>query len=295
MHIGDWSATRELNTIYSDIRALGLETNLAELSAFGFTVVEGALSPDLTARLRGKILEIAEQRLGRPLDIENETATQEVNFIPYLLYKDPIFQEAVLERRQLTLISYLLGKHCQLSSLSCHLKGPGGAGLLIHTDNGNGVPAPYSPYSLVANCNYALVDYTEERGALAMVPGSHNLARQPTAGERGLDGAQRNPDAIAIEVPAGSAIVWHGNTWHGSFPRKVPGLRINLSVFYCRQFMMPQENYRDYLPEGYLANHPDGARLGVLLGQEIVHGWREDGPSERFYANRGQVGRTWQA
>ncbi|MDB5694604.1 MAG: hypothetical protein JWN21_147 [Sphingomonas bacterium] len=295
MEIGNWSATRELNDIYRDIRELGLETNLAELSAYGFTTIEGALSPDLTRRLRERILQIAEERLGRPLDIDGETETQEVNFIPYLLYQDPIFQEAVLERRQLTLISYLLGQHCQLSSLSCHLKGPGGAGLLIHSDNGNGVPAPYSPYSLVANCNYALVDYTEEKGALAMVPGSQNLARQPTAAERGLDGTARNPDAIAVEVPAGTAIVWHGNTWHGSFPRKVPGLRINLSAYYCRQFMVTQENYKDFLPEGYLANHPESERMATLLGQNTVHGWREEGPSERFYANRGQAGRTWQA
>jgi len=43
MEIGDWAATRDLNRIYADIRALGLETNLAELEAFGFTVIEGAL------------------------------------------------------------------------------------------------------------------------------------------------------------------------------------------------------------------------------------------------------------
>lgn len=295
MYIGDWSATRELNGLYRDIRELGIETNLAELSAFGFTVIEGALSPELTTKLREKIIAIAEERLGRKLDIENETDTQEINFIPYLLYKDPIFQHAVLERRQLSLITYLLGQHCVLSSLSCHLKGPGGAGLLLHSDTGNGVPAPFPPYSLVANCNFALTDYTEERGALAMVPGSQNLGRQPTAGERGLDGNERNPDAIAIEVPAGSAVVWHGNTWHGSFPRKIPGLRINLSTYYCRQYIVPQENYKDYVPEGYLDGVTESDRLGRLLGQELNHGWRDEGPSERFYANRGAAGRTWQS
>jgi ectoine hydroxylase-related dioxygenase (phytanoyl-CoA dioxygenase family) len=295
MQIGNWSATRELNDLYREIRELGIEGNLAELSAFGFTVIEGALSADLTTRLRTKIIAIAEDRLGRKLDIANEVDTQEINFIPYLLYKDPVFQEALLERRQLALITYLLGQHCQLSSLSCHLKGPGGAGLLLHSDTGNGVPAPFSPYSLVANCNFALTDYTEERGALAMVPGSHNLARHPTVSERGLDGNDRNPDAIPIEVPAGSAVVWHGNTWHGSFPRKIPGLRINLSTYYCRQFIVPQENYKDHVPAGYLDGNPDAARLGRLLGQETVHGWRDDGPSERFNERRGVAGRTWQA
>ena len=71
MQIGDWSATPDLNDIYREIRALGLETNLAELEAFGFTVVEGALSPDLTRRLKDTVIGIAEARVGRTLDLEN--------------------------------------------------------------------------------------------------------------------------------------------------------------------------------------------------------------------------------
>ena len=73
MQIGDWAATRDLNRIYGDIRAFGLETNLAELEAFGFTVIEGALSPDLTTRLRGAVLDAWEERHGRKLDLEHET------------------------------------------------------------------------------------------------------------------------------------------------------------------------------------------------------------------------------
>ena len=53
-------------------------------------------------------------------------------------------------------------------------------------------------------------------------------------------------------MPAGSAILWHGATWHGSFPRKKPGLRINLSAYFCRPHLMPQESYRDSIPEGFL-------------------------------------------
>ena len=45
MEILDWPATRELNGIYREIRELGLETNLAELEAFGFTVIDNTLSP----------------------------------------------------------------------------------------------------------------------------------------------------------------------------------------------------------------------------------------------------------
>jgi hypothetical protein len=296
MEIGDWTATPDLNVIYREIRALGLETNLAELEAFGFTVIEGALDAETTKGLRGRILEIAEARLGRALDPERETedSLKGVQLIPYLLFKDPVFKTAVLNHKPLALITYLLGRHCILSSLTCHLKGPGGDGLLLHSDTANGIPEPFSPYSHVANTNYALTDYTEENGCLAMAPGSHRLHRQPTKWETGLDGNRRYEHVIPIEVPAGSAIVWHGNTWHGSFPRKKPGLRVNLATYFCREYLQTQEAYRYNVPEGYL--QPGDERLARLLGADLVHNWRDEGAGEKFAARHREIGRsrTWQ-
>jgi ectoine hydroxylase-related dioxygenase (phytanoyl-CoA dioxygenase family) len=281
MEIGNWSATPDLNEIYRDIRELGLESNLAELEAFGFTVVENALSTEQVEYFRARIIEISEARMGRKLDLENETEHAETAFIPYLLYKDKRFKESVTNPKTLTLISYLLGQHCILSSLGCHLKGPGGKGLLLHSDTSNGIPDPFSPYSHVANCNYALTDYTEAGGALAMVPGSHRHFRQPTKYEKGLDGNERYEHVIPIEVPAGSAIVWHGNTWHGSFPRKTPGLRINLSNYFCREYIAPQEDYRNTVPADFLDGETD-KRLARLLGSDLAYGWTDDGPLKHF-------------
>jgi ectoine hydroxylase-related dioxygenase (phytanoyl-CoA dioxygenase family) len=34
--------------------------------------------------------------------------------------------------------------------------------------------------------------------------------------------------AVAVEAPAGSLIVFHGNTWHGALPRRRPGYRFTL-------------------------------------------------------------------
>jgi Phytanoyl-CoA dioxygenase (PhyH) len=295
MQIGDWAATRDLNRIYGDIRALGLESNLAELEAFGFTVIEGALSPDLTRRLRGAVLEAWEARYGRTLDLENETELKEVELASYLIFKDPVFEAAVLNEKPLALITYLLGQSCWLSSLTSHVKGPGKVGLLLHSDTGNGVPAPFSAYSHVANCNYALTDYTEAGGALAMVPGSHRLHRQPTRWEVQLSGNERNPHAIPIEVPAGSAVVWHGNTWHGSFPRTVPGVRVNLATYFCRQYMAPQEIYADNPHAAKLVErHGRDSRMAQLLGFNHFNGWREEGPDLKGRLVM-PAGRTWQS
>ena len=57
-----------------------------------------------------------------------------------------------------------------------------------------------------------LTPCTKDNGALAVVPGSHRLARQPMPGE-GID------QAVPVEAEVGSLILWHGGTWHGAFRR----------------------------------------------------------------------------
>ena len=289
---GEWSATPELNRAYREIRSLGLETNLAELEAFGFTVIRDALSPRLTIDLRDAVLRAAEENFHRPLDLDGEQGLHEVRLAPYLLFKDPVFEQALLNPKPLALITYLLGYSCWLSSMTSHVKGAGEVGLLLHSDTANGFPAPFSPYSQVANCNYALTDYTEEAGALAMVPGSHRHCRQPTSAENKLAGEGRNPHVIPVEVPAGTAIVWHGNTWHGSFPRRTPGLRINLSMYFCRQYVAPQELYSDHVPDELLARYGRESRMAQLLGLNRFNGWRDEGP-EMSALRTLPAGRNW--
>ena len=56
---------------------------------------------------------------------------------------------------------------------------------------------------MVANVNYALTPYTKEAGALAMVPGSHRLARQPRPEELILSGDKTIPNAVPMELDPG--------------------------------------------------------------------------------------------
>ena len=64
MDIGNWKSMAGMAETYRQARELGLETNLAELEAFGFTVVDpektGA-APDFAARMLAKVMEIGAQ------------------------------------------------------------------------------------------------------------------------------------------------------------------------------------------------------------------------------------------
>jgi len=295
-----------LSRVMADIHRLGLDENLIELETRGFTVVKGVLSSDRIQRAKAAIAARVEQLTGRKIDLENASAEifAGMQYIAYLLYADPVFEEILMEQRPLALVTYLLGESALLSSMGCHFRGPGGAPLMLHSDNGNGTPEPFSTISYVANVNYALTPYSREAGALVMVPGSHKLLRQPTPAENfrleGMRAAEAlaksrageihdaqwsdPPGIVAMNIEPGDAVVWHGNTWHGSFKRTLPGIRFNLAAYFCRQFVQTQENHREADTRALTQRHDNDERFKVLLGSRQPYGWQQEGPDYSLMA-----------
>ena len=175
------------------------------------------------------------------------------------------------------------------------MKGPGKVGLLLHSDTANGVPAPFSAYSHVANCNYALTDYTEAGGCLAMVPGSHRLHRQPTRWESPPVGqpahSARHPDRGPGRQRGGLA--------RQHLARLVPAHRSRRPReprhHFFRQYMAPQEIYADSPGAAKLVErHGRESRMAQLLGFNHFNGWREEGPDLKGRLAM-PAGRTWQS
>jgi ectoine hydroxylase-related dioxygenase (phytanoyl-CoA dioxygenase family) len=137
----------------------------------------------------------------------------------------------------------------------------------LHSDN-VAFPEPFTPYAHACNVTWLLSDYTKDAGALALVPGSHKMCRHPRRGE-GVE------DAVAIEAPTGSLVVWHGNTWHGSYPRTVPGLRTGIAYGYTREYVVPHEPYYERVTKASLDRWPP--RFATLMGKDTLR-WDESGP-----------------
>ena len=150
-----------LEQTFSEIHELNLESNLAELEVQGYTTIKEAIPPEQLKRAKETIIRIKEDITGKKVDIDNETDPlwSDTNVVFYLLFEDPVFESIVQAPKPLALISYLLGRSCKLSSLTCHFKGMGDNPLPLHCDNGNGQPPPFSTISEVANVNYALTPY----------------------------------------------------------------------------------------------------------------------------------------
>jgi ectoine hydroxylase-related dioxygenase (phytanoyl-CoA dioxygenase family) len=269
MDIGTWDSVPDLNAIYADIRANDLESAIAEFDAFGFTVIppEKVARRGVSERLRQAILDVHEKRTGHRIGA-NELASgtlegdRPVATHWSLLGEDPVFEEALLNPTVYALARYFCGKSVLLSDAVALIKRRDDTPThYLHIDQA-GTPPPLPPYQQVLNITWALTDYTRENGPVAIVPGSHRFGRMPMPYEE--DFLKDNPPvkAYPVECEAGSLIVWGGTTWHGSFPRTAPGLRVNLIMAFCRVYMKQVRDFRNEIPEDVIArNAPEFAQL----------------------------------
>ena len=255
--------------VFADIERLNLQSNVMELEENGYTVIERLLDDDTVGRAQQAILDQLERKTGSRPDLE--TFDGELPLVYFLLFKNPVFEEILMNERMLALSTYLLGQSFLLSSMICHARGPKNPHMGLHADTPG--PQPYPVPGIMANCNIALVDYTKEKGCIAIVPRTHGLSRPPNGSESDI---YKNPFAKAIEVPAGSMILYHGNAWHGAYRREVPGIRMNLAIAMVRNHLSTQEFIRESVTPEMLERN--NGRFAMLCGQYLFNGWREEGP-----------------
>ncbi len=281
-----------LDPAFAPIRELGLEPYVAELEHYGYTIIppERVASPEFVTRMRDIVLRVAHERTGveHALDRNGDVGAYETfpiqpdrYLLYYMLFEDEVFEEWLENPALAAVIDYILRGQAHLSSLLSFVKWrdgnakPGDPATFLHSD------APGSPdgvlpatHSLVCNAALCLTDYTLADGCIAMVPGSHRLCRVPGPGE----GEDR---AVPVEGPAGSLVVWLGNTWHGAFPKLTDGLRLNVTSYHCHPALKTQERYKEAVPPEMLARR--SARFRSLMGVDDPMGWKENGPDGELF------------
>lgn len=270
--------TASHDRVMAEIDRLDLGDAIVALEADGLAVVapERLGLPAGTAdRMLERVLEVMERRNGVRPDAESGETHRNVFFptLYYFLFEDDAFQQWLLNPHVLALVSYLLGESCVLSTTAVFMKGPADdpdadLQLGLHSDQ-QMVPAPFPPYALICGATLLLTDYSKDEGAFAYVPGSHKLGRHPV-------GPESTGAAIAVDAPSGSLVVHHGALWHGSFPRRVPGLRAGMAYAFNRAFMTPLEGYREHATKEIVQRHPP--RFATLMGGGVPTGSTETGP-----------------
>ena len=225
-----------------------------------------------------------------------------------LLNKGRIFRDIVLMEHALELVGQVLGDDYQLSCSTANIIGKGAAPMELHTDswwmpppvpkgqfglpvgsisraeagevrNGAGMIAPPA----CVNSMWLLVDFHAANGATRVVPGSHLSGRQPKPE------LYTEEDLVAIEAPAGTAMLFEGRLWHGSGTNRTDEPRMGLLNTYCGPQFRPQENYTLGLLPEVLAVAP--LRLKELVGFKVWNGYgRFDTPAVELIAHDQLIG-----
>ena len=253
MEIEDWKSVGSAAPLLRELRQLGLETNIVELEAFGFTVVppEKVAPQDFCRDVREALERTMLRRYG-PDGLSEERWSNVNDIQRFMLWEDPIFEKLSYNPAGLGLAEWLLGTDCVLSLCAAWVKGPGEVRTGIHGDYLD--PALVAQPEQMNNCNmhYMLTDYTEDDGSISFVPGSHKWRRQVTPD----DSRYWADRAVAVEAPAGSMVIWGNHTWHGSYPKKTPGLRMTLQCEYMRRRRQTEEAYRETVTQEALDRNP---------------------------------------
>lgn len=287
--------TRTVSKISPEIAEFGLEPYVLDLEVDGLTVVPREVHGVPLERfdeMAEWLLRRSEELVGCPFDLDDGPGA-EVAFasdanvlaevagdrgepsqflIQRLASQHRLFRDLALNPVAVALMRHLIGQSAtRFSSHNAFVKWQGdfgyGKNLGLHCDQ-QAVPLPWGRAALTANTNWCLTDYTKPGGALAYVPGSHRLVSRPSFPE-----ATRR--AVPAEVPKGSMLVFHGATWHGAFPRTIPGMRLSVANYYRHVMITSQEDIKGSFPRDLADDCEDPELFRTLAGFDDVFPYDE--------------------
>ena len=239
--------------------------HLERIDVDGYTIVEDAIEPALVRDLRDTIRHLEHELDVRPRETaaEGHATMRMYN----LLAKDPLFQVMPVHRSVLPIVERLLDRGCLLSGMTAIDIGPGEHAQPMHGDDivmSRHLQRPHAP--MMVTSMWALTDFTAANGGTWFVPGSH---RSPLSAD--APGALDDVEVRALEMPAGSVMIFHGSLWHGGGANTTADeWRLGVNVQYCPGFVRQQQNPYLGIPPEIAAAFSD--RLLELLGYRLYKG-----------------------
>ena len=243
----------------------GILEHVARIDADGYTIVEHAVEAPLVDSLLGAIRRLERERNVQPLGTAAEGIATKRMY--NLLAKDPAFRAMPVHASVLPIVERVLDRGCLLSGMTAIDIGPGERAQPMHGDDivmSRHLQRPHAP--MMVTSMWALTHFSAANGGTLFVPGSHRFPGTPDD-PGALDGAE----VRALEMPAGSVMIFHGSLWHGGGANTTADeWRCGVNVQYCPGFVRQQQNPYLGIPPELAAEFSD--RLLTLLGYRLYKG-----------------------
>ncbi len=174
---------------------------IQEVDVYGFTLLESVISRDDAEAMREALIRCI---AAHGTESNNRGTAAHVSNLPTM---DQVFWPTIDHPRTLPILEHFLGTDLILGSLNSRIVRPGDGLQGLHSDIPQTMLNMQSPVML--NTVWMLDDFTKEIGATRVIPGTHRsgLALPP----EGLE----LKHVVTAEAPAGSVLVFNGQTWHG--------------------------------------------------------------------------------
>lgn len=256
--------------------------HIKDLCDQGYTIVRNALSGTQVKETRRAVKELLDEEEG----VARSTGTQTDNLrnAHAIVGKHPHFYEFYLNRPVIQIVRSVLGEDAMLYDGNIRVPMPTGErdaakGFQVHVDREDYTVLPFADgrhFPMALNVVWCLVDFTQQNGGTLLWPESHLSCSVPDAD---LDSS----DAIQIEAPAGSAIIWDAALWHQGGINYSTEPRWTVIAYYLRPWLKGKTDSVRMLPPeavGCMSNEakrlvgiepspPDYSEVKALNPEEI--------------------------
>lgn len=169
-----------------------------------------------------------------------------------LLARTRCMDQAALDPVVLDAVEQLIGPGAQFSLTYATQVHPGQDAQMLHYEQGI-YPLPRDR-DVMMTAIWALGDFTADNGATRIVPGSHRRA----------EGKPAASDAVTVEMPAGSVLLFTGRLWHGAGANTSTASRLGVVIDYAQPWLRPCEAHTLSADPRQVRELPQ--RLQELLG-----------------------------
>ena len=169
-----------------------------------------------------------------------------------LLAKTRCMDRAALDPVVLDTVEQMIGPGAQFSLTYATEVHPGQDAQMLHYEQGI-YPLPRDR-DVMVTAIWALDDFTADNGATRVIPGSHRQAEAQSG----------TSEAMPVEMPAGSVLLFTGRLWHSAGANTGTTPRLGVVIDYAQPWLRPCEAHTLSADPGQVRQLPQ--RLQELLG-----------------------------